>query len=163
MEFVQEMWRLALEGKLQGIWFWGGIYALVLCLYSFVIQVRTRSWPWAPGALQEAGVEQVGGRDPATSDRDYTSKALYHYSVDGQQLEGTRISPWVFVASHNARAVLEKQLQAIQHLPQGGVKVFYNPSKPDKSYLIVAGRVGLLVTVLAGSIPLGSYCLKFHL
>lgn len=163
MEFVQEMWRLALEGKLQGVWFWGGIYALVLCLYSFVFQARTRSWPWVAGELLKAEVEEFGGRDLVVSEQDYTSEALYRYRVDDQELEGSRISPWVFVASHNARAVLKKQLESIQHLPEGGVKVFYNPRKPQKSYLIVAGRLGLLVTLLAGSIPLASFFLKFPL
>ena len=162
MQYFQEMWTLALDGELRGIWFWAAVYTMVVCLYSLIFQVRTRTWPSTEGELSSLSVKKFGATDPILSDQDYKSTALYQYEVDGVSLEGTKVSPWVFVTSHNARVILEKQMKSIQHLPDGKVKVFYNPRKPKKSFLIVAGRVGIAVTIAIAVLPLIGYTLRFH-
>ncbi len=60
------------------------------------------------GELVEFGVGKFGATDWVKSDQEYISKTLYRYNVSGVNYDGTRISPWIFVASHNARFVLEK-------------------------------------------------------
>jgi hypothetical protein len=157
MNYIQEMWRLALETESQGIFFWAGVYAFVVCAYSVLFQIRTRSWPVTDGELVQAGVRTFGTRDLVLSNQDYVSKALYHYRVSGVAYDGTRVSPWIFVASHNMRFILEKQMSSIQQYPSGKVKVFYNPKKPQKSYLIIAGKVGIVTTSLIGLAPLVLY------
>lgn len=160
--YVQEMWRLALKTELQGIWFWSGIYAFIVCTYSVVFQIRTRRWSVAEGELVKAGVGKFGARDRVLSNQDYVSKALYHYVVSGVVYEGVRVSPWIFVPSHNMRFILEKQMSSIQYHPNGKVKVFYNSARPQKSYLIIAGKAGIVITSIIGLAPLVFYVVKLH-
>lgn len=162
ISYFQEMWQLALQGELQGIWFWAALYTLIFLTYSLIFQLQTRTWPSTQGELIKAGVEKFGATERVTSDQDYMSEALYHYSVSGTAYEGTRISPWVIVASHNARFVLEKQMSSIQKYPDGKVKVFYNPKKPKKSFLIIAHKVGIFITFFIGILPAVLYFFKFH-
>lgn len=162
MIYFQDMWQLAIQEETQGVWFWAALYTLIVCAYSLTLQIRTRYWPFTPGQLVESGVEKFGPTARLKSDQDYNSKALYRYKVSGATYEGTRISPWIFVASHNARIVLEKQLSSIQRLPDGKVKVFYNPNKPKKSFLIIAGKMGIFITLSIAILPLISFYLKYH-
>lgn len=148
-----KMWQLAIEGQLQGIWFYGALYIFLVCQYSLIFQIRTRSWPYVYGKLAGLSVKKFGPTDPVLSEQEYTSKALYRYKVSGAEYEGTRVSPWVFITSHNIRFILEKQMSSVQKLPDGRVKVFYNPNKPSKSYLIVSGRLGITITLLISFIP----------
>lgn len=152
------MWRLALEGEAQGIWFWAAVYTCIVCLYSFVFQLRTRFWPCTEGELKQIGIEKFGATEWTASNQDYVSRVRYDYHVAGVAYIGKRISPWIFVASRNARFVLEKQMGAVQRLPDGKVRVFYNPANPRKSYLIVAGKTGIGLTLVIGMLPpLGFY------
>ena len=162
INYFQEMWQLALQGEVQGIWFWAALYAFTLCSYSLIFQLRTRTWPSTQGELIETGVEKFGATDIVRSDQDYVSGALYNYSVSGTAYEGTRISPWVIVASHNAKFILEKQISSIQKFPDGKVKVFYNPKKPKKSFLIIASKVGIFITFLMSTLPMVLYFFKFY-
>lgn len=160
--YFQEMWQLAMQGQTQGIWFWAAIYTFVVCVYSLIFQIQIRYWPSVEGELAKIGVEKFGATDRIKSNQDYVSKALYQYNVSGVAYEGKRISPWVFVASHNARFVLEKQMSSIQHLPGGKVKVFYKPSNPKKSFLIIAGKTGISITLLITVLPLISFYFKYY-
>jgi hypothetical protein len=58
--------------------------------------------------------------------------------------------------------MLEKQQSKVQMNVGGGVKVYYNPRNPKKSYLIVAGKTGIVVTMLLGILPLISYWMKYY-
>ena len=162
INYAQEMWHLAIQGKVQGIWFWAALYTLIVCSWSLIFQVRTRRWPDTKGELIETGLRKFGGTEWATSNQEYVSKALYHYDVSGETYTGNRISPWIFVASHNARFILEKQMSSIQRYSDESVKVFYNPRKPKKSFLIVAGKTGMLITLIIGVLPMVLYFFKFH-
>ena len=160
--YFQEMWQLAIQGEAQAIWFWAAFYTFILCTYSLIFQCRTRKWHITHGELIESGVKKFGGTGRGTSYQEYVSGALYHYNISGIAYEGTRISPWIFVASRNARFVLEKQMSSIQRYPNGKVKVFYNPKKPKKSFLIIAGKVGIFIIFLVSVLPIILYFLKYH-
>ena len=162
MFYFQHMWQLAIQGHTQGIWFWAALYALIVGGYSLIFQIRTRYWPFTSGELAEIGVEKFGATDRIKSNQDYASKALYKYYVSGVVYDGTRISPWIFVVSHNARFVLEKQMSSIQRFPDGKIKIFYNPNNPKKSYLIISGKSGICITLLISALPLISYYFKYH-
>jgi len=160
--YFQDMWQLTIQGKTQGIWFGAALYVFIVCVFSLIFQIRTRYWPFTLGELVEFGTENFGATDWVKSNQDYVSKALYKYNVSSVAYDGTRISPWIFVVSHNARFVLEKQMSFIQRCPDGKVKVFYNPNNPRKSYLIVAGKVGICITLLISALPLISFYFKYH-
>ena len=160
--YFQDMWQLAIQGQTQGIWFGAALYAFIVCVCSLIFQIRTRYWPSTPGELAEFGVEKFGATDMVKSNQDYVSKALYKYNVSGVAYDGTRISPWIFVVSHNVRFILEKQMSSIQRLPDGKVKIFYNPDNPKKSYLIIAGKAGICITLLVSALPLISFYFKYH-
>jgi len=162
MFYFQDMWQLANQGHTQGIWFGAALYGFIVCGYSLIFQIRTRYWPFTSGELAEIGVEKFGATDRIKSNQDYISKALYKYDVSGVVYDGTRISPWIFVVSHNARFVLEKQMSSIQRFPDGKIKIFYNPNNPKKSYLIIAGKLGICITLLISVLPLISYYFKYH-
>ncbi len=161
--YFKEMWQLAIEGQKQGIWFWAAIYVFIVCTYSLIFQIRTRFWPYTQGELVELGLEKFAATERVKSNQDYVSKALYTYTVSGLTYEGSRISPWIFVASHNARVVLEKQMSIVDRTPDGRVNVFYNPDNPKKCYLIIAGKTGICITLSICVLPLISYYINYHL
>ena len=104
----------------------------------------------------------MGGPEWVKSDQQYSLNAVYRYKVDGRIFEGHRVSAWVVVASHNARGVLEAQRKGVQRYPDGTVSVFYNPKRPDKSYLIRPGLPGLVITLCIIAGPMLYYWRRFH-
>jgi hypothetical protein len=159
--YLEEMWDLALQGKTQGVFFWAATYAFVGLAYSLVFQFRAASWPSTTGELLESRARIFGGAHRVESERDYVASTRYRYVVDGTEYEGRRLSPWVFVASHNAKSVLERQLRGVQQHPDGSVTVFYNPKKPEKSYLIKPGITGRIVTGVLAVVPLVLYWSRY--
>ncbi len=123
---------------------------------------KNQHWHFIHGEIVDFGVEKFGATDWVKSNQDYVSKALYKYNVSGIGYVGTRISPWIFVTSHNARFVLEKQMSSVQLLPDGKVKVFLNPHNPKKSYLIIAGRIGIFITFFISVLPLILFYFKYY-
>lgn len=161
LRYIEEMFKLATDGTLQGVWFWASIYALLICSYSAWFQIRTRFWTTTEGTLAQLGIEEFGSSSNL-GEQDYHGQALYTYSVNGQIFEGTRLSPWIFVASHNAKVVLRKQLSKVKILPDNGVVVYFNPNKPHKSYLIIANKLGICITLLFAIAPLITYLSRYH-
>jgi hypothetical protein len=163
IEYINEMWRLALNGEKQGIVFFASVYVFILLGYSLVYQLRITKWPVAKGKLLVGEVEKINGTHPVLSEQEYVSKALYEYQVDGTDYKGSRVSPWVIVASHNAKIFLHKQMDKIQRNDDGSVEVYYAPSKPNKSFLIKPSTTGMLVTAVLGVVPIVLYGLSYHL
>lgn len=161
--YIEEMWQLAIQGQKQGIWFWAGLYTFIVCTYSLIFQVRTRYWPFTQGELVESGIDKFGKTDWVKSNQDYVSKMLYRYNVSGVTYDGTRISPWIFVASHNARFVLDNQRSSVERFSNGRVKVFYNPCNPKKSFLIIAGKTDICITLLISVVPLVLFYINYLL
>lgn len=157
------MFQLASAGRLQGIWFWAALYAFVVCTYSLVFQIRTRYWANTKGKLTSLDINTFGAREWSLSDQEYVGQALYAYTVNGIHYDGTRISPWLFVASHNAKIILHKQLSKIQQYPDGKVKVFYNHKNPRKSYLILPGKIGITVTLVLSILPAILFYVKYSM
>lgn len=160
--YTQAMWQQLWQGDVQAILFWAVVYCGVVGLASLVFQLRIRSWPAAPGVLAKEGVERWGGPRWVKSDQQYSLKSSYVYRVEGLVYEGRRVSAWVVVASHNARAVLHAQLKGVQRHADGTVSVFYNPKRPEKSYLIKPGVPGLLITLSIILGPMLYYWNRFH-
>lgn len=162
IDYIIAMWNLAADGNKQGILFFVAVYAFLLPGYSLVRQLMIRRWPSTPGVLMRAGVEGAGGADSVKWRRNYVARALYTYQVDGESYAGRRVSAWVVMASHNARFLLRQQLHNIQKLNDGSVMVYYNPRKPQKSYLLKPGYIGLLVTIALMLVPTCFYVTQYH-
>ncbi|WP_077340242.1 DUF3592 domain-containing protein [Pseudocolwellia agarivorans] len=157
IEYTINMWELAAEGDKQGVLYFVVIYALVVCLYSLIRQVLIKQWPVTKGVLQNASVKKSGDAELIVSEQNYKVDSLYTYQVCEKEYQGTRVSPWIIVASHNAKSLLTKQLSYIQKNEDGTVNVFYNPKKPKKSYLVKPGLFGMVVTLALAVLPLFLY------
>ena len=92
----------------------------------------------------------------------YSVDALYSYQVDGKTYQGKRISPWIIVASHNVQFVLKHQLAKVETFAGNKVKIFYKPSNPAKSWLILPSKLGVFITFLISLLPAFSYWLAFY-
>ncbi|WP_299084709.1 DUF3592 domain-containing protein [uncultured Paraglaciecola sp.] len=160
-DYIQQMWELALQGKTQGVWFWAAFYTFTLCSYSVIFQLLVRTWPSTTGQLIHSGVEKLGAA-VVLSDQNYQAGVLYSYQVQGKTYQGKRISPWVIVASHNAQFVLKKQLSKIDVTSDGRLSIYYKPSNPEKSWLILPSKLGVFVTVLIGLLPAFGFWLEFY-
>ncbi|APD85033.1 hypothetical protein BM527_02405 [Alteromonas sp. Mex14] len=161
LNYFQQMVDLASEGELQGIWFWASCYMLVVCLYSAYFQIRTRFWATTVGNIHNLGLKKFGISNDL-SEQQYRGKALYSYSVNGQTYEGTRISPWVFVTNYNAKGLLLRQQAGIDMPTKDTVTVYYNPKKPQKSFLLKASKFGILVTLTSAVAPFLGYVSRFY-
>ncbi len=162
IEYFQSMWQLAEAGEPKGVWFWVAVYTLTTCLYSVYFQLRTRFWPSTRGQLAYADIKKLGGSEWARAEQEYVTNALYEYEVAGKRYQGSRVSPWIMVASGGARFILQRQLASVKRFGDGSVRVFYNPQKPEKSYLIVAGKTGILITLLISILPLVLFYTRFY-
>ena len=162
IDYLTSMWGLAINGQKQGVIFFAALYALAMLGYSFVYQLRIRTWPSTRGTLTKATLGKVGGTDLVVSRQEYAASALYEFDVGNITYRGSRISPWVLLASHNARFFLEKQLRGIERYEDGRVKVFFNPKNPNKSFLIRPSAPGLAVTATVAVAPIALYWFSYH-
>lgn len=162
LSYVADMWTLALDGDKQAVLFFCSVYAAVTLGYSAVRQAGARGWPTTRGVLAEAAVKKFGATEWAVGEQDYRVAALYTYQVNGETYEGKRVSPWVVVASHNARFILQRQLSRIRRLEGNTVEVFFNPARPGKSFLVRPGKFGLSVTFVLAVAPLAVYWYAYH-
>ena len=155
------MWSLALQGETQGVWFFGALYALAACGYSSAYQLRIRSWPSTIGVLHSASVKVFGYRPNDRSETQYKAQACYSYGVSDASYEGHRVSPWLLLS--NMPGLLGRQLSGIQRDPSGAVQVYYHPKRPAKSFLVLPGKLGLVVTLALGLLPLLGYLNRYHI
>lgn len=160
--YIEMMWNLALQGQAQGIFFWVALYVFLVLLYSLIYQIKVASWPTVPGDLIHSGTRKFGSTEWAKSDQEYVASALYSYVVHGKEYQGHRVSPWVIVASHNMKFILDKQIKLIQKHPNGKVPVFYNPKRPEKSFLIIPGAKSQITTAILAVIPFAMYIFKYY-
>ena len=160
-DYFLHMWDLALQGDRQGIWFWAAVYVFLLCGYSVFFQLLIRTWPSVKGQLKHIGIDKFAAAI-ILSEQDYQADALYNYQIKDKTYQGKRISPWVIVAKHNAQFVLKKQLSKVETSPDGKVSIFYKPSNPAKSWLILPSKFGIVMTLLISVLPAFSYWLEFY-
>ncbi|GAC20782.1 hypothetical protein [Paraglaciecola arctica] len=160
-DYILQTWELAVQGEKQGIWFWAAVYVFLVCNYSALFQLLIRRWPSTKGELLHIGLDKFGAAI-ILADQDYRAAALYSYQIEGKTYQGKRISPWVIVASHNAQFVLKKQLSKVETFPNGKVSIFYKPSNPAKSWLILPSKFGISITLLISVLPAFSYWVEYY-
>lgn len=161
LEYFQDMFVLASNGEVQGVFFYAAVYAFLVLTYSLVFQLRIASWPSVVGELIDGRISEFG-KENAPVERDYKVAVSYNYRVGNKEYSGKRLSPWVFVTNNNAAFILKSQLNKITESADGGVTVYYNPRKPRKSFLIKPGLIGKIITGLLAVIPLLLYVTRFH-
>lgn len=152
-EFIDEV----LAGDPQSIFLLVSWYFLLTASWSFLYCLRIRSWPSVTGVLKGKSLFS-GYPDNVVSDQNYVAKVDYSYEVNGERYDGNRLSPFQMMVSHNARALLKLQMRGIEHCGPDQVRVFYNPRRPGKSFLIKPSPFGLLVVAVFGLTP---FCLYF--
>ena len=115
-------------------------YFFICSIYGLLYWRHVQAWPQVSGKLVNSAVDSIG-LNMRADEVTYVAKVQYQYNVDGQQYEGKRLSPIQIIASTNMRALLRWQMRYITYLDNGEVAVFYNPKKPQKSYLIKHLRI----------------------
>lgn len=112
-------------------------YFFICGIYGLLYWQHVRSWPHTSGTLIKSEIGKLGNSMRADEQR-YLAKQRYQYSVGGEDYEGKRLSPIQILASVNMRALLHWQMRYITYLDKDKTKVavFFNPKKPQKSYLI---------------------------
>ncbi len=161
IEYLEQMWLLAIDGEVQGVFFWASFYALTVMLYSLRFQINVRSWPSTAGELVDEKINEFGYAH-AHSHKEYKVSLIYKYTVEDREYTGTRLSPWLFITNDNAAFILKKQLNSVARKSDGSVLVFYNPKNPQKSFLIKPGRIGMMITLSLSIIPFILYWQKFY-
>lgn len=162
MDYTIAMWELAVNGEKQGVLFFVAMYLFLVVGYSLIAQWRIRRWPQVEGVLIEAKLK-VMIPDVIRSEQNYRVSSLYSYRIDEKEYEGSRVSTWTVVASHNMRFLLKRQLDRIERTGEAGVAVYYNPKKPEKSCLIKPGVTGLIITCVLVFAPVTFYFTEYHL
>ena len=132
---IKHMFDLLLMGDAQGILFWATVFITMACLASFWIQWRVAAWPSVIGKLN---MLKIGGTGPSLpgDQGHYYLEAEYEYSVDGVNYKGNNVSLSVIWTRSGFLYLLRRQIAAVNQMPGEKVEVFYNPNKPQKSYLI---------------------------
>jgi len=149
MTYLEKMWALAGDGQLEGVLFFAAAYAVLVGTYSLLMQLSILlRWKTTQGRIETLESAKFGAA-MRLSEQDYVNNALYHYRVEGVEYEGTRLSPWVMSASHNAKVFLELQRKGITWVSEGMAEVYYNPKSPKKSFLIKPSLIGLAITAFA--------------
>ena len=128
-------------------------YFALMGLIALVHMFRLSRWPSVVGVLHEEGIEGSGIGAMSLDEREYQAMVRYSYSVDGKTHEGDRLNGWYVTATHNLRTLLKFQFQGIERHEGAKVTVYYNPRKPQKSYLDVPGWRSM---VLVGALCFGS-------
>ena len=110
-----------------------GLSALAI-LFSLWRQYQVWNWPWVWGEMRKSGLTKA---TPAStpSDHSYMVELEYLYKVNGHSYAGKRLSAMQVVTSHNARALLQRQLDGVEAEGER-VKVYYDPATPEQSFLI---------------------------
>jgi Protein of unknown function (DUF3592) len=147
MEFIDLLISQIQEGnKLAIALSVSGVCALA-SLWSLFFQYRVWNWPYTYGELLGSEVKAVGGKEWAKTDQDYHAVVDYRYQVNGIEYAGNRLSAMAMVASHNAKALLARQLKGVE-FQEDQVKVYFNPENPKKSFLIRGSLTQVVVTLI---------------
>ena len=113
-------------------------YFALMGVYSLIHMHRISKWPSVIGKLHEENI--IGSGVGSHDETSYRATVHYTYFVDGVPYENDKINTWHILVSHNLRGLLKWQFRDIDRHDSSGVTVFYHPSKPEKSYLVVPGR-----------------------
>ncbi len=161
IEYLEKMWFLAAEKNAQGVFFWVSLYMFLMLLHSLIFQIKVTSWPSTLGELTDEKIREFGYAY-ALSNKKYKASLSYKYIVNGNEHIGKRLSPWFFVTNSNAKFILKKQLHSVIRPSNGMVTVYYNPKKPQKSFLIKPGFTGKIITMVLAILPFILYWGKYY-
>ena len=148
---MQIFWTDLLDGERYAVLSVCIAYALLIGIISITACLRIRRWPHTIGTLTEDGISGFG----SSSDRMHTARVRYEYSVNGTPYTGKRLSPFIVYATGTRMA--EWQKNGIKRHGPDRVTVFYNPARPNKSYLIIptlTGISGLFLLIMIAVIVL---------
>ncbi|MBB5515897.1 hypothetical protein FHS89_001917 [Rubricella aquisinus] len=128
---MEIFWTDLLDGERYAVLSVCIAYVLLMGVIAVVRCLGIRRWPRTTGTLTEDGFSSIG----SGSDRMQTARVRYEYIVDGIPYRGTRLSPVLIYASGKRLAKWQKG--GIQRHGNDRITVFYNPARPQKSYLIL--------------------------
>lgn len=154
---------LALKGDTQSVFFLVAAYSFILLFYSFIYQVRVSRWPTTTGVLDEGRISEWGAHQRQRGNQNFKLFAACRYEVAGITYDGSRVSPWLVIASANARFLLSKQLNSISRKNENAVLVYYNPRKPKRSFLVKPGRSGMFTTIVLACLPAILYVAEYYI
>jgi hypothetical protein len=133
------------------------IYCLALGGFALFYCLRIRRWSSVFGELKQTNVELLSTSTIITRDQNYFAQVSYTYNVDGKEYQGRRLSPFIIIASYNLRFLLRLQMKHVETRDDGRIRVFYNPQRPEKSYLIPPRTTGLITVISVMFLPLIMY------
>jgi hypothetical protein len=131
-------------------------YCIAAGSYGIFYCFRVSRWPSVIGELTQKEIA-VWSPSAVTSDSDYFAQLSYCFEVDGEEYRGHRLSPFLIIVSHNLRFLLRLQMKHVDISDDGKVRVFYNPRRPEKSYLIQPGAMGYSFIISFMLVPLIAY------
>ncbi len=111
------------------IWVFAAYLGTALA-YSTNRSWRISTWPYTLGTLSVAKVDYMHMIERGSA----WENVEYEYEVNGVTYTSTRLSPLVVRGQVGPR--IKKQLAKIQYTSSDQIKVFYDPKKPQKSYLV---------------------------
>ena len=117
------------------------LYCIAMGCYGLFYCIRIGRWPSVYGELHQKEVDRLSP-SMVVSDQNYMAAVSYLFNVDEKEYKGHRLSPFFMVVSHNLRFILRLQMKHIEINSAGNVRVYYNPRRPHKSYLIPPGIIG---------------------
>jgi len=132
------------------------VYCIAAGCYGLFYCFRIGRWPSVFGELTQ---KEIARQSPSAviSEQNYSAELSYLFNVDGEEYRGHRLSPFLIIVSHNLRFVLRLQMKHVEIRDDGKVRVFYNPRRPEKSYLIPPGPKGYIFIVSFMLLPLIAY------
>ena len=146
-EYPKRMFDLLLLGDVQGILFLATAFVTLACLVSLAIQMKAARWQSVVGNLIKLELDGTGVRDHI-GQGNYYIDAEYEYRVDGVNHKGRGVSLALIWTGKSMQFVLRRQMAAVQRQPDGKVLVFYDPKKPEKSYLIKPSMLSKILTLV---------------
>ena len=162
IQYLQQVWAMAVAGQAQGIFFFVASYAFVALGYSVIKQVRLLSWSSVQGKLERAEITKVSLGERLKSNQDFVATAVYHYQVDGVDYEGSKISTRAMLSSRNARFILKRHLEYVQQNANGELTVFYHPQKPANALLILPSWLSIFFASALCVLPISLYLWEYH-
>ncbi len=125
-----------------------GIVLVAIAMHIFSSDSATRSWPTADGVITSSKLDTntVQAKDRAGYLRyrgSYVPKVSYNYTVDGRQLEGSRIT-------REPRADDHGDVVVAQYPVGKTVKVYYDPKDPASSVLELKTSIGGVILAAIG-------------
>ncbi len=161
--YLESIFVLTKAGDIQGFAFWAVAYCWLIGWGTLIVYWRVRHWPSVMGVIEQLELRAFGAAELVQSEQDYIADSRYRYEVKGVEYFGSRIAPWQISASHNLRGIVQGQVSAVPVQPDGKVRVYYSPKRPNKSYVVRPGWLSLLIAHLIYIVPTWWYVVRFHI